>query len=114
MIFLDRGAERLAFDRNLLEAVLEDRRLPDELRDAFSDMLEKQITKGRLLSEKQRAWVLAKALSFGVDTRSDERPAAERFRDVPRAKGLAWTEPPPVLRDLPKRPPRSARRGDER
>ena len=113
MIFLDRRAERLALDRNLLEAVLEDRRLPDELRDALSDMLEKQITKGRLLSEKQRAWVLLKALSFGIDTCSDETPPTERFRDVPRAKGEAWTDPPSVLRTLPTRPPRSARR-DER
>lgn len=83
----------MSADSDLLRRVL-DTKLTDEQREIFEDMLDKIGSTGKL-SEKQRTW--AKSI---VDEPEYENLVSSG--KVPRGREVPT---PPVLQNLPKRPP---------
>lgn len=97
------GEESKRRDRDIeiLEALVgEPEDLTSEQHEAFSEMLDKLRTgRQKVLSEKQRAWAEGIAEKLELDVGDP----AERNANVPRGREV---EPAPVLKNLPKRPPR--------
>lgn len=89
----------MATDKELLKLALDDDELPDETREAFTDMQTKIGVSGRL-TDKQRAWVR----NVLGDKAEPEYENLVSSGKVPRG---VHVESPPVLRreNLPLRPP---------
>lgn len=102
----ERRQKRWELDKKLVVALLESERLTEEQEASFTD-IQGQLGRGRLLSEKQRAFAESVADQLGIHF--DEEDPTTRNANVPRSKGPAWSDPPAVLRNLPKKPPPSRR-----
>jgi DNA topoisomerase IB len=83
-------------DAELLEAALASDDISDEAREAFEDMQ----AKCRPLSPKQRAWLEAAIEGHRYEAPDEEPPKPASA--YPRGKEV---ELPPVLRNLPLKPP---------